>query len=114
MKTEKQFKGVMVPILTPLKPDETVDVASMRRLVNYLIEGGVHGIWAAGTTGEFAALEDSERIIAIETVVEEVDGRIPVIANLSAASTKLVVKLCDLTSDLEAVSYTHLTLPTKA
>ena len=51
MKTEKQFKGVMVPILTPLKPDETVDVASMRRLVNYLIEGGVHGIWAAGTTG---------------------------------------------------------------
>ena len=101
MKTEKQFKGVMVPILTPLKPDETVDVASMRRLVNYLIEGGVHGIWAAGTTGEFAALEDSERIIAIETVVEEVDGRIPVIANLSAASTKLVVKLCELTSDLE-------------
>lgn len=101
METKKQFLGVIVPILTPLKPDETVDVISMRRLVNYLIEGGVHGIWAAGTTGEFAALEDTQRIIAIETIVEEVNGRIPVIANLSAASTKLVVKLCELTSDLE-------------
>ena len=50
--------GVIVPILTPLNADETVDTASLRRLVNYLFEGGVHGIWAAGTTGEFAALDD--------------------------------------------------------
>ena len=38
-------RGVVVPILTPLKPDEEVDVASLRRLTNYVIGGGVHGIW---------------------------------------------------------------------
>ena len=53
---DKQIKGVVVPILTPLKSDESVDVASLRRLVNYLIDNGVHGIWVSGTTGEFANL----------------------------------------------------------
>ncbi len=87
------IEGVMVPILTPLTPDERVDRASLRRLVGYLIDNGVHGIWAAGTTGEFAALPDSERLIAIETVVDEVAGRVPVIGNISAAGTALAIEL---------------------
>ncbi|SVB76988.1 uncharacterized protein METZ01_LOCUS229842 [marine metagenome] len=58
-----------------------------------MIDGGVHGIWAAGTSGEFSALEDSERLKVIETVVEEVNGRIPIIGNISATSTKLAIKL---------------------
>jgi len=85
---EKEFKGVIVPILTPINPDETVDVASLRRLVNYLIDNGVHGIWAAGTTGEFAALTDRQKTVAIETVVDEVAGRVPVIGNVSGAATQ--------------------------
>ena len=91
--TEVQFKGVIVPILTPLTPDERVDKTSLRRLVNYLIDNGVHGIWAAGTTGEFAALTDEQRLVAIETVVEEVSGRVPVIGNVSAPGTQLAVNL---------------------
>jgi 4-hydroxy-tetrahydrodipicolinate synthase len=83
----------MVPILTPLTPDERVDEVSLRRLVSYLIDNGVHGIWAAGTTGEFAALADDQRLAAIETVVDEVAGRVPVIGNISAASTGLAVDL---------------------
>ena len=88
-----QIRGVVVPIVTPLTPDERVDTASLRRLVNYLIDNGVHGIWAAGTTGEFAALSDEQRLILIETVVDEVAGRVPVIGNISAASTQLAVNL---------------------
>ncbi|MCI0800129.1 MAG: dihydrodipicolinate synthase family protein, partial [Chloroflexi bacterium] len=57
-----EIRGVIVPILTPLNPDETVDTGSLRRLVNYLIDNGVHGIWASGTTGEFAALPDKQRL----------------------------------------------------
>ena len=41
--TDKQIQGVIVPMLTPLNPDETVDVPSLRSLVNYLIDNGVHG-----------------------------------------------------------------------
>jgi 4-hydroxy-tetrahydrodipicolinate synthase len=89
----KEIKGVVIPIMTPLKPDETVDVPSLRRLTNYLIDNGVHGIWAAGTTGEFANLSDKERLISVETVVNEVAGRVPVIGNVSCASTQLSINM---------------------
>ena len=91
--TFTEFKGVIVPILTPLTPDEEVDTGSLRRLVNYLIDSGVHGIWAAGTTGEFAALSDKQRLTCVDTIVEETRGRVPVIANISAASTRTAVIL---------------------
>ena len=87
----KRIEGVIVPILTPLTPDEEVDVTSLRRLVDYLLRNGVHGIWAGGTTGEFAALSEEQWAIAIETVVNETAGRVPVIGNISAAGTKLAV-----------------------
>ena len=90
---DKEFKGVIIPILTPINPDETVDVPSLRRLVNYLIDNGVHGIWASGTTGEFAALPDRQRVITIETVVDEVAGRVPVIGNVSGAATQVSIEL---------------------
>ena len=75
-------------ILTPLTPDEAVDLVSLRRLVNYLVDNGVHGIWAAGTTGEFAALDEPARRLVIETVAEETAGRVPVIGNVSAPATR--------------------------
>lgn len=90
---DKQIKGVIVPILTPLKPDESVDVPSLRRLVNYLIDNGVHGIWVSGTTGEFANLSDKERLISMDAVVDEVNGRVPIIGNVSGASTQLSVNI---------------------
>ena len=93
MTAEKKFEGIIVPILTPLNGDESVDTGSLRRLVNYLLDAGVHGIWASGTTGEFPALPDSERVLTIETVVDEVAGRVPVIANISNPSTRLTVDL---------------------
>ena len=98
--SDKQIQGVIVPMLTPLNPDETVDVPSLRSLVNYLIDNGVHGIWASGTTGEFANLPDSERILSMETVVDEVAGRVPVIGNISSASTQMSVSLAQEVSEL--------------
>ena len=90
---DKEIKGVIVPMVTPLNPDETVDVGSLRRLVNYLIDSGVHGLWASGTTGEFANLPDSERVRAMEATVDEAAGRVPVICNISSASTGMSVAL---------------------
>ena len=91
--TSDRIRGVMVPILTPFTPDEKVDFDSLRRLVDYLLDNGVHGIWAAGTTGEFSALDDRQRIACIETVVDQVAGRVPVVANVAATSTEFAVKL---------------------
>src|SRR5919199_490093 len=84
--------GIFVPIVTPLTPDERVDHMSLRRLIDFLIEGGVHGIWVMGTTGEFAAFPEEERAAAIETTVDHVAGRVPVIANVGDSSTGLALR----------------------
>ena len=93
MKTNKGFKGIVVPILTPLRPNGKVDDNSLRNLVNYLIENGVHGIWVSGTTGEFAHLSDSERIHSMEVVVDVVGSRVPVIGNISCGGTDLSIDM---------------------
>ena len=90
---DQKIRGVIVPILTPLNSDETVNTPSLRRLVNYLIENGVHGIWVSGTTGEFASLSDQQRLISMETVVDEVAGRVAVIGNVSGPSTQLSLQM---------------------
>ena len=90
---DREIKGVIVPILTPLNSGETVDKNSLRRLVNYLLDNGVHGIWTSGTTGEFSALSDQQRLVSMETVVDEVAGRVPVIGNVSGPSTQLSLNL---------------------
>ena len=87
------IEGVVVPILTPLQPGGDQDIGSLRRLVNHLLDAGVHGIWASGTTGEFANFTDSERLRNIEAVMEEVNGRVPVIANVSGPATDATVRL---------------------
>lgn len=89
--SDHKYTGVMVPILTPLTPEMEVDVSSLRSLVGYLLDNGVHGIWASGTTGEFPAFDNHQRMVSIDTVVDEVAGRVPVIANVSHASTQLTV-----------------------
>ena len=67
----------------------SVDTASLKKLIDYLLDNGVHGVWAAGTTGEFASLSPKDQLTVIETVVDQVAGRVPVIANISGPSTDL-------------------------
>lgn len=66
-----------------------MDTVSLRKLIDYLLDNGVHGVWAAGTTGEFASFSLKEQLTVIETVVDQVAGRVPVIANISRPSTDL-------------------------
>ena len=86
------FHGIFCPMVTPLKTNETVDPESLRRLIDFLIDGGVHGIWVMGTTGEFPMLLESERARAVALTVEHVAGRVPVIANVGDSSTTLALR----------------------
>ena len=79
-------------MLTPLDADERVDETSLRRLVDFLVGAGVHGVWAMGTTGEFAGIAEAERARAIQATVDEVAGRVPVIANIGDSSTGLALR----------------------
>lgn len=87
------IKGIVVPIITPLKPDESLDKDSLRSLVRYLLNNGIHGLWVSGTTGEFANLDNKTRLESMEIVCDEVNGKVPIIANISCSSTKTSIKL---------------------
>ena len=83
----ESIRGVVPPIATPINEDESVDEKGMRRLVNFLIEGGAHGLFVMGGTGEFFCFPDREKGRAIEIVVEEAGSRVPVIAGVTDLST---------------------------
>lgn len=87
-----RLHGIYPPLLTPLGEDERIDHESLGRLVNYMIDGGVHGLWAMGTTGEFAGFDADEREAAIRTTVRAARGRVPVVACIADASTLLAIE----------------------
>ena len=87
-----RLRGIFPPILTPLTDQEEIDLPSLRRLIEYVLEGGVHGIWVTGTTGEFPCIDEQERASVVATTVEAVNGRVPVIAGVGDCSTRLAVR----------------------
>lgn len=87
-----KLRGIIPPIGTPLTSDERVDTAAMRRLVRYLLAAGVDALFVNGTMGIFPLLTDEEQFVAVETVVDEVNGRVPVIAGVSDTGTKRVIE----------------------
>jgi 4-hydroxy-tetrahydrodipicolinate synthase len=86
-------KGVITPIVTPINEDETVSEEGLKRVINYVINGGVHGIFPMGSNGEFYAFakNEYERVIALS--VEYADKRVPVLAGASAITTKSTIEL---------------------
>lgn len=86
------FRGLFTPLVTPIGADESPDLVSLERLVRFQLENGVHGLWAMGTTAEFASFDEHERAAAVETVVRAAHGSVPVVANVSDASTRMAIR----------------------
>jgi len=87
------FHGIIVPMVTPLLDDETIDTVSLTRIVNHLIEGGVHGIFLFGTTGEGTSLSYQMKHELIERTCETVHNRIPVLVCISDSSLSESISL---------------------
>ncbi len=84
----------MPALVTPFTDDgDRLDEDRLRRLVDYVIERGVSALVPCGTTGEFQNLSLDERKKAIEVVVDQANGRVPVIAGTGHSSTKLAISL---------------------
>ncbi len=79
--------GVCSIMLTPFLPDESVDEASLKTMVEDLIAGGVGGLTALGIMGEAHRLLDSERTAVIRTTVSTAAGRVPVVVGCTSEST---------------------------
>lgn len=87
------IKGVIVPILTPIDENELIDEAKLRDQVDYVINGGVLGILAFGSNGEFYAVEDDEMERGLKIMVDQAAGRVPVYFGIGAISTKKCCRL---------------------
>ena len=86
-----QLEGVYSVLPTPFHANGDIDEASLRRVVDLFIAAGVNGVTALGVTGEVARLDDSERRQVLEVVVEQVNGRIGVVAGTTAEGTRTCI-----------------------
>ncbi|MFJ9618025.1 dihydrodipicolinate synthase family protein [Streptomyces noursei] len=84
--------GVIPPVCTPLDPHGEVDTASLTRLVGRLLDAGVHGLFALGSTGEASYLTNHQRATVLETVVTATAGRVPVLAGVIDTTTARVLE----------------------
>lgn len=83
--------GVVPPVCTPLTPDREVDVPSLVRLLDHLMDAGVHGLFVLGSTSEVAYLTDAQRRLVVETAAGHVAGRLPVLAGVIDMTTPRVL-----------------------
>jgi 4-hydroxy-tetrahydrodipicolinate synthase len=98
--------GIIPAMVTPLTRDDTINEPALRKLTNYLVEGGVHGIFAMGSQGEFWAFSAEEKRRVWEIVVEETNKRVPVYAGTAAVTTRETIALTRLAEQVgvDAVS----------
>jgi 4-hydroxy-tetrahydrodipicolinate synthase len=90
--SQSRFRGVLPALITPFR-DGAVDEDAFVRLVERQIEGGVHGLVPAGTTGESATLSHDEHRRVVELCVTTAAGRVPVIAGAGSNSTTEAIEL---------------------
>jgi 4-hydroxy-tetrahydrodipicolinate synthase len=89
-----QFRGTYTVLITPFTADgQNVDVSALKRLVDWQIEQGIHGLIPLGSTGEFLSMTPDERQLVIETCVKTANGRVPVLIGTGAERTDDCVNL---------------------
>lgn len=96
------FEGTYVAMVTPFTKDEEIDEEGFRSNINFLIDNGVNGLLAAGTTGESATLSHNEHKKVIEILIDEVDGRVETLAGAGSNSTKEAIDLVKFSEDAGA------------
>ena len=88
-----EIKGIICPILTPMKVDESLDLNGLRKEIDRLIDAGIYGIFCFGTNGENYALSESEKIEVLEAAIDQAAGRVPVYAGTGCITTADTIRL---------------------
>jgi 4-hydroxy-tetrahydrodipicolinate synthase len=98
--------GIIPAMVTPVTTEDELNEAALRKLTDYLIDGGVHGVFAIGSQGEFWGFSAEEKQRVWEIVVEQTAKRVPVYAGTAAVTTREAIRLTQLAekSGVDAVS----------
>lgn len=102
------IKGIYVPNITPYHADGSLNECELRKIVSWLIDKGVSGIYPNGSLGEFIRLSFEERKDVIRIVADETAGRVPILAGAAEPNPELVLEMAQHCADLgcRAVSIT--------
>ena len=87
-----KLEGIIIAMPTPLLENEDIDVQSLNRLLDYCVNEGANGIMLAGTMGEGPAIIDSQKYLLMEATMEQIQGRVPILATVPCASTRRCLK----------------------
>jgi dihydrodipicolinate synthase/N-acetylneuraminate lyase len=105
-----KLNGIITALPTPLLENEDVDVKSLKKLIDYVIDQGANGIFLLGNMGEGPALLDSQKLVAIKTGIEHTNKRVPVLAGIAEVSTRRMIELGKKIKDLSP-DYLVITTP---
>lgn len=83
-----EIKGIITALVTPFRPDDSIDEEGLRVLLRRQVEQGVHGVAVVAGSGEYVNLSETERSRVVEISVDELAGRIPVIAGVLSPNTR--------------------------
>jgi len=108
--TQKQLKveGIIPALATPMNDDESINEKGLRELIDFVIKGGVHGIFVSGSQGESFSMTMDEKKRVIATSIDASDGRVPIYAGTGTITTAQAVLLTKMARELgaDAVSVT--------
>ena len=104
-----EARGIIPAMVTPLAQGGNIDQRALRRLTNYLIAGGVHGLFPVGSTGEWYGLTLEQKKEVIEVVVDEANDRVPVYAGTGAITTIETVELTRMAAEVGVKAVSVLT-----
>lgn len=94
MNNKRKYYGIIPPLVTPLKADETLDVQGVKNLVDYCVKGGVTGVFVNGTSGEALRLPDCVWEANTHEVLKAVDNRVPVFCGaIDTCTTRVIEKI---------------------
>jgi 4-hydroxy-tetrahydrodipicolinate synthase len=98
MTNKEYWKGIIPALVTPLNPDETLDRDSLEKIINYLINSGCTGIFAAGSTGEYTNLRKTVYLDLVKQTIALIKGRVPLCVGVIEAGTS---KCIDMIKEVE-------------
>ena len=87
------FSGIVPPIAVPIDSEERLDEARLRKHIDFMTDGGVSGILAFGSNGEFYMQDEDEQEEILSVIMDQVNGRVPVYMGIGEIRTKKCIKL---------------------
>jgi len=102
-------KGILPALITPITTEGKVNETALRKLIDHVIDGGVHGVFVVGTTGEFYGLTPEEKREIMRITIDQTGRRVPVYVGTGGITTKECIQLTQIAEECGADAVSILT-----